>query len=81
MPTFIRCVENLGGGKSQVHARDALGDGRTLCGYAYEGNPGEAGENGVVEAERGTVECKTCLRIIRYCKRIPSTALATTVNG
>lgn len=76
MPAFIRCVESLGKGQTRIHARDALGDGRTLCGYAYEGNPGEADEGGVRERKRGKVECGTCLRIIRYCKRIPSTALS-----
>lgn len=77
MATFIRCVEKIEKGMVRHHAADALGDGRTLCGYAYEGSCIKSeGDHGVTESPRGKVDCETCLRIIRYCKRVPASALA-----
>lgn len=68
---FQRLREKVDGGKFHVHIADAFGDGRTLCGYAYEGSCTGSGDFGVTKIDRGLVDCQTCLTIIRYCRRIP----------
>jgi hypothetical protein len=71
-----RCRENIGRGKFRIHISDAFNDGRTLCGYAYEGNPGDDTEFGVAIVARGKVDCGSCLQIIRYCKSVPARMLS-----
>jgi hypothetical protein len=68
---MIRLREKVRGGY-HVHAKAANGDDRTLCGYAYEGNPGDDSEHGVTEIMRGKINCGTCLQIIRFCKKVPA---------
>lgn len=52
------------------HAPGALGNGFTLCGFAYEGNPGE-GEQlpPIVVRPGGRVTCPQCKAVIDHCRR------------
>lgn len=63
------------------HAHNSIGDGRTLCGVANEGNPlGDnypADELGAppVYAEIGEyVDCPDCVRVIDFAQRCFSAA-------
>lgn len=72
-----RLREDIGGGKYHIHLDAGDGDGRTLCGYAYEGSCTDGKDHGVVPVARGKVNCRTCLGIIRYCKSVPAKMLAS----
>lgn len=69
-------VERMANGKRLVHANGASGDSRTLCGYAYEGNPGT--EDGELRfSSHWGINCKSCALIILHCKAIPMTRVAS----
>ncbi len=53
-----------------------LADGRTLCGYAFEGNPGDDDAPPVTVVERGKINCMACLNIIWHCQDVPKRLLA-----
>ncbi len=56
-----------------IHAEAPFGADYTLCGCAPEG---ENGDEPLVIVNLGKITCPDCLTIIRYCKNIPSCALA-----
>lgn len=52
-----------------IHAPGDMGNDYTLCGYANEGNPGDAESPPPVIAKVGDViTCKDCVRLILYCQ-------------
>ena len=57
-----------------IHLDGPSGDDMTLCGYAYEGSCADS-DSGVEPVSRGKVNCRTCLAIIRLCKRVPAKIL------
>lgn len=68
--------EKLPGGDFHIHADGAFSDGRTLCGYAFEGACTKTDEDyGVKEVSRGKINCRSCLSIIYQCKAIPARRL------
>lgn len=70
-----RVRELIGCGRYHIHAIGADGAGFTLCGYAYEGINGDTPTESV---ERGKINCGSCLRIIRHCKKIPARHMKAT---
>lgn len=59
-------------GLISVHADHPLGDGRTLCGCALEGN----GSISFRWSNSNRVTCQDCWRIIAHCKAIPARSVA-----
>ncbi len=68
-----RLKERVAKGVYHIHVDGAVGNGATLCGYAYEGT---TGYGGVVEVTRGRINCRTCKSIIFLCKSIPAKAIS-----
>jgi hypothetical protein len=58
-----------------IHADDPNEGDRTLCGYAFEGSCCD-GDTGVIEVDRGEINCRSCLAIIYHSKAIPNRFLA-----
>jgi hypothetical protein len=53
-----------------LHGEGFDGSGYTLCGFAEEGNPGEAGEDAPVLAKpRQTITCPKCQQLIAHVLR------------
>lgn len=51
------------------HAPGALGGGYTLCGVAFEGNPGEADQPPPIVSPPGRpITCGQCVAIISHCR-------------
>lgn len=53
-----------------LHGEGFDGSGYTLCGFAEEGNPGEAGEDApTIATPRQTITCTKCQQLIAHVFR------------
>lgn len=57
-----------------IHADNANGEDRTLCGAACEGV--ESGDDAMQATERGKINCADCAQIIEHCHRVSLRSLA-----
>lgn len=54
--------------KKSKHIPGLHGYDRTLCGIAYEGMGNSKSHNPIIK--NGKPDCKYCIEIVEYCKRI-----------
>ena len=55
--------------KDAHHAPGAIEADRTLCGVAFEGDPGDPDSPPPIVAARGRpISCPQCVAIIRHCR-------------
>lgn len=70
----MRRLREPNGNGDIIHADGAGGDGRTLCGYAYEGSC-TGDDVGVVPTDRGKINCADCIQIIEFCRGVTHRSL------